>query len=815
VIISNGQLIRQTQVEELDTLATQINTINWQQFISNHSTGGGDVSFTDTVSVIGTKYDIDTVSINVLANTGKDTTGIYHANRAALDLVSGTNTGDQSLIGYMQFTDTVSLIATKYDIDTLGFLRTEVDGSLSNEGSLTVAAGSATTSIINSNTSGQTGVTLTAGTGMTIAETGNTIILSTTAGGGNVSNTGTPLDNQIPIWKDATTVEGNSNLTYNGTTFTINGDLSLGNGSAAYMTFPDITAVGTPTSGFGYLWMNESNDHIYWENSVGSFDLTAGAAGMIYPGAGIALSTGTAWGTSITDNSTNWNTAFTNMHDAVTISTANGLSLSTQALSLALASTSTTGALSDTDWDNFNSKLSSEVDGSITNEIQTMTAGALMDLTPSGNDYTFDVDLTELGIDATAATADYIPWLDNITGQKKMLISTLETLVGGGWDANSGYVSPKTITDEVRIGSTSDAGDYKLQVTGAARIIGADLEVQDEVYSVAWNASTGVPTKNALYDKIETLVGGVSSINDLSDAIATANTELFFGTNSGGNNSGTNYNMGVGHNSLQSTTSGDANVGVGYDALKYATGASNGNVALGNESLMGDASGVYVEHTAIGDDALKALNTGEFYNTSLGARSLWRLSTGSQNVGIGTTTGGTTFTSGDNNIFLGYYAKPLNATENNSIVIGANATGKGSNTVYIGNSSITDTHLEGAVHTETQVNTVINGSKSGTWSHDAAAADLGAYTADSTTTAMVLQINNLESGAQGTIFIDIGASVPTSFTVNTFSDVATTGLTEVVLGSAANMTLNESTSVTYTCVNNGTATLVYLVYGQE
>ncbi len=31
---------------------------------------------------------------------------------------------------------------------------------------------------------------------------------------------------------------------------------------------------------------------------------------MVYPGAGIAVSTGSAWGTSITDNSSNWNTAF-------------------------------------------------------------------------------------------------------------------------------------------------------------------------------------------------------------------------------------------------------------------------------------------------------------------------------------------------------------------------------------------------------------------------------------------------------------------------------------------------------------------------
>jgi hypothetical protein len=45
-------------------------------------------------------------------------------------------------------------------------------------------------------------------------------------------------------------------------------------------------------------------------------------------------------------------------HAAVTLGTANGLSLSTQALSLAAASTSTTGALTSTDWNIFNNKLS-------------------------------------------------------------------------------------------------------------------------------------------------------------------------------------------------------------------------------------------------------------------------------------------------------------------------------------------------------------------------------------------------------------------------------------------------------------------------
>ena len=44
-------------------------------------------------------------------------------------------------------------------------------------------------------------------------------------------------------------------------------------------------------------------------------------------------------------------------HDAVTLGSANGLTLSGQELSLALASSTTVGALSASDWDSFNNKL--------------------------------------------------------------------------------------------------------------------------------------------------------------------------------------------------------------------------------------------------------------------------------------------------------------------------------------------------------------------------------------------------------------------------------------------------------------------------
>jgi hypothetical protein len=68
-------------------------------------------------------------------------------------------------------------------------------------------------------------------------------------------------------------------------------------------------------------------------------------------------------------------------HNAVTIGTANGLSLSTQVLSLGLASGSTTGALSSTDWNTFNNKTSNT--GTVTSVgLSSATSGVTIGSTP-------------------------------------------------------------------------------------------------------------------------------------------------------------------------------------------------------------------------------------------------------------------------------------------------------------------------------------------------------------------------------------------------------------------------------------------------
>jgi len=111
------------------------------------------------------------------------------------------------------------------------------------------------------------------------------------------------------------------------------------------------------------------------------------------------------------------------------------------------------------------------------------------------------------------------------------------------------------------------------------------------------------------------------------------------------------------------------------------------------------------------------------------------------------------------------------------------------------------------------IQNVTSGSATTSITHNASSANIGAYSV-STSSATTLSILYLSDGAQGTIFLNVG-TVPSSLTINTYSDAGSTGLTERVIGSTATLTTNKTTSITYTCANDGTNTYVYLVYGQQ
>ena len=130
------------------------------------------------------------------------------------------------------------------EIEFASALSAEVDGSVTNEGSLTVTAGTGTTSVINSNTSGSVAVTLEASTGLSIGESGNTITLTNAAPDQTVSLTGggiTAISGTYPSFTiTSTEVDGS---------VTNEGALSIGTGVAGSSVFiQSNTSTSTPVT---------------------------------------------------------------------------------------------------------------------------------------------------------------------------------------------------------------------------------------------------------------------------------------------------------------------------------------------------------------------------------------------------------------------------------------------------------------------------------------------------------------------------------------------------------------------------------------
>jgi len=176
-------------------------------------------------------------------------------------------------------------------------------------------------------------------------------------------------------------------------------------------------------------------------------------------------------------------------------------------------------------------------------------------------------------------------------------------------------------------------------------------------------------------------------------------------------------NTATGHESLFSNTSGSYNTALGYYSLRANTIGVH-NVAVGYLALDNNTNGYY--NTALGSEALSS-NGSSDHNTAIGHQSLW-ISTGALNTGVGS---GTLIqnTSGFRNNAMGYYAMSNNSTGyrntaigcqsldnnttgsyntalgnfafssgtsyTNSTALGYNAQPNASNTVRVGDASVT------------------------------------------------------------------------------------------------------------------------------
>lgn len=131
---------------------------------------------------------------------------------------------------------------------------------------------------------------------------------------------------------------------------------------------------------------------------------------------------------------------------------------------------------------------------------------------------------------------------------------------------------------------------------------------------------------------------------------------------------GDNENVSIGANAFPATATGGFDTAVGASCLQSATTGSR--------------------DTCVGFSGLSGVTTGSD-NTAIGYGSLGSGTNFSNNTAIGSNAASSVLSSGNHSVFVGDNTAPSGAADTNEIVVGSGATGNGSNTATVGNSSVT------------------------------------------------------------------------------------------------------------------------------
>ena len=226
-----------------------------------------------------------------------------------------------------------------------------------------------------------------------------------------------------------------------------------------------------------------------------SFDLAADRTwtinSMVYPEAGIAVSTGTAWGTSIVDNSANWNTAYTERIS----SSSSPLSILNHVISIAQATTAADGYLSATDWNTFNNKQPA---GSYVTTSRTIsTTGPLQGGGDLSADRTFSITQAGASTDGYLSSTDWTTFNSKQGSGDYITALTGEATATGPGSATVTLSTP-AVTGKLLTGVNITGGS----VVATDTILEAFGKVQNQIngliggsiYKGTWNASTNTPT---------------------------------------------------------------------------------------------------------------------------------------------------------------------------------------------------------------------------------------------------------------------------------------------------------------------------------
>jgi len=310
-------------------------------------------------------------------------------------------------------------------------------------------------------------------------------------------------------------------------------------------------------------------------------------------------------------------------------------------------------------------------------------------------------------------------------------------------------VSGATTTNKATISSiqTFMQGNLDVGVTSVGITLGSsgtDVNVSGSPVTSSGNITINIPSASA------TNRGLVTTGAQTFAGAKTFNSDLIVNGITVGKGGASNVNnTAVGTSALAANTTGSSNTATGLSALLVNTGG-NGNTANGYLSLQSNTTGGY--NVSIGNQSMYSNSTGS-NNTAVGNDSLYSNITGGKNTGIGSgagyyiADGSTPNTTSDFSIYLGADTKASADNAQNEIVIGYNAIGNGSNTVTIGNSSITSNKLFGKViHAD-----AVNANESATLGQVNTA--LGGYVTLATTQTITAQKTFTTSGGTDSVII--------------------------------------------------------------
>ncbi len=248
---------------------------------------------------------------------------------------------------------------------------------------------------------------------------------------------------------------------------------------------------------------------------------------------------------------------------------------------------------------------------------------------------------------------------------------------------------------------TETTGDYNVAIGDSAMSLASNADHNVAIGNNAVKNITGFDNvgigKYALMDHQDgdyNVAIGSQAMGDAGQDGKTLDHMVAIGTSTLQQLESGYHNIAIGRESQRAIVTGSNNITIGYRTLFQENDAiGSSNIVIGSNAGYNANGSSFHANVIIGDNAGYQATNRE--NVLIGEYAGNDLEGGSQNVVIGANAArfSNTFQSNTNSVLIGHRTEASADGNTNENVFGYNATGKGSNTVTLGNASVTDIYL--------------------------------------------------------------------------------------------------------------------------